>query len=151
MKPENCKDCKYFKPLDTCGWCVPLDTLVNFMGLHINCPLFSEPDQDELILADMRYPEPPEAEPDGSWRELKVPVNGILWGEPEAVNHPPHYNQYPVETIQMMYSIWGAEAVYHFCLLNAFKYRMRAGEKGDAAQDLEKERWYLNEAKKYNQ
>jgi hypothetical protein len=74
-----------------------------------------------------------------------------LQSEPEAVNHPAHYNHYPVEVIDMMERVFGKEAVYHFCLLNAYKYRMRAGEKGDAAQDLEKERWYLNEAKKYGQ
>jgi hypothetical protein len=122
MKPENCKDCNYFNAeiIDGWGLCSKLGNVVGAISFPGNCPLRSEPDQDELILADMRYPEP----------------------------EPPTY---PIEPIQMMYSIWGADAVYHYCILSAFDCRMRAGEKGDAAQDLEKERWYLNEAKKYNQ
>ena len=47
----------------------------------------------------------------------------------EQVNHPEHYNQYPVEAIEIMLKVFGMEAVYNFCLLNAFKYRMRLGIK----------------------
>lgn len=65
------------------------------------------------------------------------------------VDHPKHYNSYPIEAIEMMERIFGKEAVYHFCLLNAFKYRMRAGNKLDVNEDLEKERWYLERAKMY--
>lgn len=57
----------------------------------------------------------------------------------DAVNHPPHYNQHPsgVECIQI------AEH-YGFCIGNAIKYLWRAGLKGDAVEDLEKARWYLD-------
>lgn len=67
----------------------------------------------------------------------------------EYVNHPQHYNNYNVEVIDMMRKIFGSEATYQFCLLNAFKYRMRAGTKPNisAEQDLAKEQWYLNKAK----
>ena len=69
----------------------------------------------------------------------------------EQVNHPDHYNQYPVEVIEMMVKIFGVEAVYHFCLLNAFKYRMRMGMKINttALKDLQKEKWYLDMAEVY--
>lgn len=63
------------------------------------------------------------------------------------INHPKHYNQYPVEVIDMMVSIWGKEATRTFCLLNAFKYRMRIGHKDDIQADLAKEKWYLDKAK----
>lgn len=62
-------------------------------------------------------------------------------------NHPKHYNQYPVEVIDMMVRIWGEEATRTFCILNAFKYRMRVGHKDDTQSDLAKEQWYLDKAK----
>lgn len=65
----------------------------------------------------------------------------------DNVNHPQHYNDYPIEVIDMMIAIFGKKATFHFCLLNAFKYRMRAGHKDDIKQDLAKEQWYLNKAK----
>lgn len=58
-----------------------------------------------------------------------------------------YYNTYPIETIDIMVSIWGEEAVRKFCLMNAFKYRMRLGYKEDTEKDLMKERWYLDRAK----
>ena len=67
----------------------------------------------------------------------------------EHVEHPSHYNTYPMETISMMVSIWGKEKVADFCEINAFKYRMRMGTKpfNSIEQDLKKEQWYLNKAK----
>ena len=64
----------------------------------------------------------------------------------EKVNHPKHYNQYPIEVIDMMVAIWGKEKTIDFCLMNAFKYRMRLGLKDSITQDLAKEHWYLNKA-----
>jgi hypothetical protein len=68
----------------------------------------------------------------------------------EMVNHPSHYNNYSVEVIAMMKGIWGAEKTALWCEMTAFKYRMRMGTKPEnpIMQDLEKEKWYLNEAKK---
>ena len=65
----------------------------------------------------------------------------------DNVNHPSHYNQYPIEIIDMMVAVFGKEATFHFCLLNAFKYRMRAGNKQNLEEDLAKETWYLDKAK----
>jgi hypothetical protein len=42
----------------------------------------------------------------------------------------------------MMIALYGKEKFLVFCELNAFKYRMRAGYKGDASQDIEKAKWY---------
>lgn len=67
------------------------------------------------------------------------------------VNHPRHYNSYPIEVIDMMVAIWGKEKTKIFCEINAFKYRMRIGLKGkeikNTLEDLEKEQWYLQKAK----
>jgi hypothetical protein len=63
------------------------------------------------------------------------------------VSKQAHYNQYPIETIDMMVAVFGKEKTADFCLINAFKYRMRMGRKDDVAQDLAKEQWYLNKYK----
>lgn len=38
------------------------------------------------------------------------------------------------------------EAVNHFCICNAWKYRYRADSKGTHDQDMEKADWYINKA-----
>lgn len=63
------------------------------------------------------------------------------------INHPEYYNIFPIETIDIMIKIWGEEKVKDFCIMNAFKYRMRVGYKDDVNQDLQKEQWYLLKAK----
>ena len=57
----------------------------------------------------------------------------------DPVNHPKHYTGHPsgVECIQI------AEH-FGYCLGNVIKYIWRAGEKGDALEDLRKARWYLD-------
>ena len=60
--------------------------------------------------------------------------------------NPSHYKQYPVEVINMMVSIFGAQKVIDFCILTAFTYRMRLGHKDDMKQELEKEKWYMDKA-----
>lgn len=80
-----------------------------------------------------------------------VPANGknlnvrIVKGE--AIDHPKHYNNYSVEVIDMMEKIYGKDKTIIFCELNAFKYRMRMGTKGNMQEDFEKEQWYLNKIK----
>lgn len=67
----------------------------------------------------------------------------------EHVDHPPHYNKYSVECVDMMERILGAESTALWCEMTAFKYRMRIGTKpsNPIQQDLEKELWYLRKAK----
>lgn len=57
----------------------------------------------------------------------------------DQVNHPKHYTNHPsgVECIDI------AEHM-NFCRGNAIKYIWRAGEKGDAVEDLKKALWYIN-------
>jgi hypothetical protein len=57
----------------------------------------------------------------------------------DPVNHPQHYTGHAsgVECIQITEHM-------NFCLGNAVKYIWRAGEKGDAVEDLRKARWYLD-------
>lgn len=86
--------------------------------------------------------------------DAKIERNyAILFGDSEpvtdttattdAVNHPKHYGREgAMECIDEMVLVFGAEATMHFCLLNAWKYRYRAGAKG-GEEDLQKSDWYL--------
>lgn len=68
----------------------------------------------------------------------------------EKINHPNYYNRYSVEVIEMARRIWGDEAMKTAAEITAFIYRMRAGVKPDnpVKQDLDKEEFWLNYAKK---
>lgn len=57
----------------------------------------------------------------------------------DAVNHPRHYLGHPsgVECIEIVEHL-------NFCVGNAIKYLWRAGLKGDALEDLQKGRWYID-------
>ena len=68
----------------------------------------------------------------------------------ELVNHPNHYkDNNGKECIDVMREQFGDTAVYYFCILNAFKYRWRAGKKegNSEEQDSAKAEWYSNYAK----
>lgn len=69
--------------------------------------------------------------------------------EYEHVNHPNHYNTFSKEVIDMMVDIWGVEKTIAFCEMNAFKYKMRMGDKPNQPldQDFKKASWYINKAK----
>lgn len=56
----------------------------------------------------------------------------------DPVNHPAHYKSHPsgIECIQVTEHMT-------FCRGNAIKYLWRAGEKGDAVEDLRKSIWYI--------
>lgn len=59
----------------------------------------------------------------------------------DAVNHPSHYTQYPVEVIELTRHM-------NFCKGNAVKYVARAGFKGGPEkelEDLDKAIWYLKD------
>lgn len=60
--------------------------------------------------------------------------------ENDPVNHPSHYTSHPsgIECIQI--TRW-----MNFNLGNAIKYIWRAGNKGNALEDLKKARWYLDD------
>lgn len=70
----------------------------------------------------------------------KVEVKLARACEENAVNHPTHY-QGKNECIDVMIAMFGKEAVRHFCMCNAYKYRFRATMKnGD--EDIKKAEWY---------
>ena len=57
----------------------------------------------------------------------------------ETVNHPEHYNREgAMECIDEMILASGLKETAVFCKLNAYKYRYRAGSKGDPTEDMKK-------------
>lgn len=67
----------------------------------------------------------------------------------DNVNHPAHYKQEGrKECIDEMLEKFGATAVYWFSVLSDYKYRYRAGDKPDNAedQDIAKAEWYDRKA-----
>lgn len=60
--------------------------------------------------------------------------------ENDPVNHPAHYTSHPsgIECIQI--TRW-----MNFNMGNVIKYVWRAGNKGNALEDLKKARWYLDD------
>lgn len=73
--------------------------------------------------------------------------NGNIWptikDSGEAVNHPKHYGREgAMECIDEMVLVFGVESTMNFCLLNAWKYRYRAADKG-GEEDMKKSDWYM--------
>lgn len=62
--------------------------------------------------------------------------------------NPNHYKTFSKEVIDMMVDIWGKQKVADYCEINAFKYRMRLGNKPEQPieRDLDKAKWYENKA-----
>ena len=90
----------------------------------------------------MEYTPPPKLE---SFAER---VYAVTKGMVDAVNHPPHYKEGGIETIDY---IEAKGLGYH--LGNAVKYISRAGKKGtnQGLEDLKKAQWYLNRAIEKNE
>ena len=63
--------------------------------------------------------------------------------------NPKHYQEFSVEVIDMMASIWGKEATALHCEMCAFKYRLRIGSKPNQSieDELGKINWYMKKAK----
>ena len=69
----------------------------------------------------------------------------------EQVNHPSHYQKAGrKECIVEMEEKYGIPATIGFCLMNAYKYLYRAGDKADNSyeQDRNKAKWYFDYANK---
>ena len=57
----------------------------------------------------------------------------------DVVNSPSHYKLFPEqEVIDVIKSVLTEEEFNGYCKGNILKYRLRAGDKGDATQDIAK-------------
>lgn len=66
----------------------------------------------------------------------------------EQVNHPSHYMALGIEVLDIMECIWGIDDLITYCRMNSLKYRLRAGHKDDAMQDIQKALFYEDYAQK---
>lgn len=66
----------------------------------------------------------------------------------DLVNHPPHYTQGGIESIEYMKATMSPEAFQGFLEGSAKKYLHRYRYKGHAIQDLDKAVWYIERLKK---
>ena len=62
----------------------------------------------------------------------------------DMVNHPPHYTQGGMETIDIMEAKSTSEEFKGHLKLTAMKYLTRAGHKESELQDAKKTQWYVN-------
>jgi hypothetical protein len=61
----------------------------------------------------------------------------------DPVNNPSHYDVFlDAEAIDIIRKVLTAEEYAGYCKGNFLKYRLRAGEKGDALQDIAKSNVY---------
>lgn len=66
--------------------------------------------------------------------------------EADPVNHPFHYvKQCSLECIDVMEAVFEYDAVFDFCVCNAFKYLWRHKFK-NGEEDIKKAEWYINKA-----
>lgn len=79
-------------------------------------------------------------------QDLYIP-KGMRDQKPDMVQEPPHYRQGRTEVFEQMLKLFGKEAVMNYCEINAFKYRMRAGYKGNVQEDISKAKWYEEKLK----
>jgi hypothetical protein len=78
-----------------------------------------------------------QAEPSDMWEPKPVADQPAI---KDPVNSPPHYNQFPIEVIQLTRHL-------NFNRGNAVKYTARAGHKDPEreVEDLKKARWYIDD------
>lgn len=76
-----------------------------------------------------------------TFSELKLPAQQEQLHD--VVNHPKHYTQGNIETIEYMESTLTAEEFCGGCKMNVLKYVSREKNK-NGIEDLKKARWYLN-------
>ena len=69
-----------------------------------------------------------------------ITADEFLQNNNDNVNHPEHY-QGKNECIDVMIAMFGIEAVKHFGMCNAYKYRFRSDKK-NGKEDIEKAEWY---------
>lgn len=61
----------------------------------------------------------------------------------DPVNNPKHYKLFPdMEAIEVIRRTLSYQEYIGYLKGNALKYRLRAGDKGDTQQDIDKSNWY---------
>jgi len=72
-------------------------------------------------------------------------VDSMVNVEYDSVNHPEHYNQGRIETIDYIVDVLGEYDSIHYCHGNVLKYLgSRLWNKNNPIEDAKKARWYLD-------
>lgn len=77
---------------------------------------------------------------------VNMTINHIQTGDP--VNHPSHYNQGGIETLDLIRLYLTPEEYKGYLKGNIIKYRERSQFKGNAEQDYAKAKFYYDEVSK---
>lgn len=139
---ECCKDCRK---------CILNDKSYNwkitFNDEGIDCLNIDESDEEDLDRAIKLIQESKDLDKTHNVDNLVfgVPLQPTVPPMPKVnksdnVNHPKHY-QGKNECIDVMVAMFGVEAVKHFCMCNAYKYRFRSNMK-NGEEDIKKAEWY---------
>ena len=83
---------------------------------------------------------------DEGWHEAEVIARRPEEVKHDEVNNPAHYDLFPNEqVIDVIRKALTPEEFAGYCKGNVLKYRLRAGDKGDAGKCIAKANWYKNE------
>ena len=69
--------------------------------------------------------------------------------KPDMVNHPPHYTQGGIETIEYIRAKLSPEEYVGYLRGNIMKYTSRIGLKGESSEDAGKIEWYSKELNRF--
>lgn len=134
-----------------CKKCVLNDKSHNwkktFEDQDIDCLIINESDEEDLDRAIKLIQESKDLDKAHDVNKLgfDLPLQPTIPPMPKVkksdnVNHPKHY-QGKNECIDVMLAMFGVEAVKHFCMCNAYKYRFRSNMK-NGEEDIKKAEWY---------
>jgi hypothetical protein len=69
--------------------------------------------------------------------------------KPDMINHPPHYTQGGIETIEYIRAKLSPEEYVGYLRGNIMKYTSRIGLKGESSEDSGKIEWYAKELNRF--
>lgn len=82
---------------------------------------------------------------DAHYEEITSETESVTT-EVDMVNHPPHYQlSCGKQAIDIIRASMTEEQFIGYCMGNALKYRLRAGNKGDVVEDIAKANWYTSQ------
>jgi Protein of unknwon function (DUF3310) len=82
-------------------------------------------------------------------RHLEIDKENKNKPKPDMINHPPHYTQGGIETIEYIRAKLSPEEYVGYLRGNIFKYTSRIGLKGESSEDSGKIEWYSKELNKF--
>ena len=82
-------------------------------------------------------------------RHLEIDRENKDKPKPDMINHPPHYTQGGIETIQYIKAKLSPEEYVGYLRGNIMKYTSRIGLKGESSEDSGKIEWYAKELNRF--